>query len=590
VRAHAALLPWGIAAVLLAAACTTGSTHVEPAPAKTAAPDAAAPKRRSALVVALVIDQLPMWIAEERWKTLPPSGGFAKLLGEANAALELRHGHAFNATAPGHAALFTGGTASATGITANGKLSPEGQYASVLADSTTKLVSASGPEDRSSSSLAALKSDTVADGLKHARGDARVVSLSMKDRGALFGAGRKPDAVFWFDASLDALVTSTAFADATPAWAATFTAPGSGARYRQAPWVPADPKWLAQHTDLPAPDLGQGDFNGLGVRFPHDLSKLPKAAKAFVSTPFADTMLIDAAVAAIDELAREDKPALLAVSLSATDYVGHMFGPDAPESWDQLARLDAELLRLLSHLDQRLGSDGYAVVMSADHGVPPTPEVMNQGFCGRPDADRFERRCERALRLHGAELTKIAEYAADKAAGPGDYFLGQTEPFLILRGTARSLPTGKLETAVGAAIQALSATAGVARAVDVRKIPAQCPPLSDESLDALVCRSIRGSTGGDIFVVPKPGAFVDAMYVEGDGVNHGTPYLFDRAVPLVVRAPRPAGAARAGEAPALDGKNVVDHRAYAVTLSALLGIEPPEAAVGGKDLSKVVIR
>lgn len=579
-----------VAAALFAAACTTGATRPDPAPSAGADGPSAPPAARRPLVVALVIDQLPMWQAVERWKTLPASGGFAKLLAEANAALELRHGHAFNATAPGHAALFTGGTPSATGITSNGRLSEQGAYTSVLFDPASRVVTAAGVEERPSSSLAALRADTVADDLRHALPGARVVSLSMKDRGALFGGGRKPDAVLWFDASSDALVTSTAFAQQTPGWAAAFTQKGAGARYRERAWVPLDPKWLAQHTDLPAPDLGQGDFNGLGPRFPHDLEGLPKAAKAFVATPFADTLLIDAAIAAVDELARSDAPALLALSLSATDYIGHVFGPDAPEAWDQLARLDAELLRLLSHLDEKVGPGGYAVVLSADHGVPPTPEVMNQGFCGRPDADRFERRCDRALRLQGAELTKIAEDAADRAFGPGDYFLGVAEPFLLLTPSARALPADKRDNVLSVAIMALGQTAGVKLALNAHLASSTCPSLSDASLDALVCRSLRGATGGDLYILPKPGAFIDTTYVEGDGVNHGTPYLFDRAVPIVVRAPRDGSRPLASEPPKLDGQEVVDQRAYAVTLSALLGIEPPEAAVGGKDLSKVTMR
>lgn len=564
------------------AANTGGET-----PAVKGTPTSVEPRAASdgdVIVVAIVIDQLPMWLAVERWGGLPPTGGFSKLLAEASAVAELHHGQSQSSTAPGHAALFTGCTPRDSGITANGRLDDSGKYESFLADPQTKLVTAAGPVDRTSSSVRALQVPTVADALKEQRPGALVVSLSMKDRGAIFGAGRKPDAVLWFDAATDALVTSTAYANEPPAWAKGFAASGAGAKYRQEAWIPLDPKWLAGRTDLPAPDLGQGDFHGLGAKFPHDVAKSTKPPSAFLATPFADTMLIDAAIAAVDHVASSKGPALVSVSLSATDYVGHMFGPDAPEAWDHMLRLDAELARLFSHLDERLGSKRYAVVLSSDHGVASTPEVMNQGFCGRPDKDRFERRCDKSFRLYERDLAKVAEDAADKAGGPGDWVLGANEPFVVLRPSTRALPKDKLDPIAAAIQKALAAVPGVARVVDVRNAPAQCPSPEDESMDALVCRSTRGATGGDFFIVPKPGVFTESGYVEGDGVNHGTPYLFDRAVPLVVRAPREA-AMQPSATKSFDSKVVVDQRAFAKTIAGLVGIDAPACAAQGTDLS-----
>lgn len=563
--------------------------------------------QRPVVVVALIIDQLPMWMAEERWKTLPATGGFAKLLTEAVAVAELHHGHAHNSTAPGHAALFTGGTPHESGIVANARLDDAGARVSFLWDPTSFVLTSAGSQKVASSSLAALRAPTVADALREQREGAIIVSLSMKDRATLFGGGRKPDVALWFDAKIDGLVSSTAVTSEIAAWAAPFATKSAAERYRKGAWVPLDPKWLAMHTDLPAPDLGQGDYYGLSAKFPHDASRASNPARAFLATPDADAMVVDAAIAAIDAIEPRRTSSLLAVSLSSTDYIGHVFGPDAPEAWDQMARLDVELRRLLTHLDTKLGPGGYAVVLSSDHGVAPTPEVMNQGYCGRPDKDRFERRCSRAIRLSRDQLTKVAEGAADAFMGPGDWVLGTAEPFVVLRPEARALPTDKLDPLLGAISRALDAVPGVASAVDVSRLPATCPPLEDESRDALVCRSVLGGSArdaaklggpGSLFIVPEAGSFIDAGYVPGDGVNHGTPYLFDRAVPLVVRAPLestppPREIASLGfGAPASSSRTriVVDQRAYAATLSGLLGITPPPAAVGGADLSKEVSR
>ncbi|MBL9027889.1 MAG: alkaline phosphatase family protein [Myxococcales bacterium] len=544
-------------------------------PASTARPPAAAP--RPPVVVALVVDQLAAWQAIERWPTLPASGGFAKLIRESGASAILRYPYAHNATAMGHSSLFTGAVPHDSGIVANGKLAGQGQYLSFFSDDATKVVTGGGVAERAGSSLRALLVPTVADALREAHPDALVMAFSMKDRGALFGGGKQPDAVLWFDAKADAFVTSTAFATSTPAWASAFTEIGAGARYRTKPWSPLDPRWLeARH--LEGGDLGQGDFHHLGATFPHDLEKADPAPKAFIATPFADAMLLDLATRAADEAAKMNRPTLLAVSLSSTDYVGHVFGPDAPEAWDQMLRLDALLGRFLDHLDATFGKDGYAVVLSSDHGVPPTPEVMKARFCGQTTADPFERRCTTPVRLFENELGKTAQAAAERAAGKGSWVLGGNEPYVELSQAARDLPPKKRDALIDAVAKALDDLPGVLRVYPALRVPEVCPPLADESLDALVCRSVRRGASGDFFLVMEQGSFIDTNYVEGDGVNHGTHWLFDRTVPIVSR---PARAPAKGRSGALDTGRTVDHRAYAATLAALLGVDPPAAARGG---------
>jgi hypothetical protein len=573
--ASAALL-----AVTIGCGAPEGASH--PSPSAAASDTSPTRRRNHPVVVALVVDQLPAWLAVERWGTLPPSGGLARLVGESSGSAVLRYRHAHNATAMGHSALFTGAVPRESGIVANGKLLEDGSYRSSLLDESTRIVTDTGRGTRASSSVATLLVPTVADALKAADPDSLVIGISMKDRGAVFGAGRTPDAALWFDAKSDAFVSSTVYfsggrKEATPAWAAAFTHPGSGARYRAKPWSPLDPAWLAAR-EAATGDIGQGDFFHLGRAFPHDMAKADPAPNAFVATPFADMMLVDLAKAAIDNAKTQDKATLLTVSLSATDYVGHVFGPDAPEAWDQMLRLDGLLSDLFSHLDMVFGPEGYAVILSSDHGVPPTPEVMSARFCGRAGADPFDRRCSTPVRLTEAQLARAVEDAADKAVGQGKWVRGGNEPYVELEPAARTLPEAERAKLMAAALRALDDLPGVLRALDVRSTPDVCPGLDDESLDALICRSVRKDRPGDIFLVMEQGSFIDTGYVEGDGVNHGTHWLFDRAVPILARGP---GARRSSGQKAFDPSRTVDHRAYAATLAALLGIEPPAAAKGG---------
>jgi hypothetical protein len=72
---------------------------------------------------------------------------------------------------------------------------------------------------------------------------------------------------------------------------------------------------------------------------------------------------------------------------------------------------------------------------------------------------------------------------------------------------------------------------------------AACPDESTDRLAALVCNGVSHATdgGGELYVVVKPGAFFDPELVQGMGTSHGSPYGYDRVVPLLVRdGSRPA--------------------------------------------------
>jgi hypothetical protein len=67
-----------------------------------------------------------------------------------------------------------------------------------------------------------------------------------------------------------------------------------------------------------------------------------------------------------------------------------------------------------------------------------------------------------------------------------------------------------------------------------------CPDEHASILAALVCHSISPDPerGGDFYVVLKPGAFFDPDLAKGAGISHGSPYGYDRFVPMFVRDSR----------------------------------------------------
>jgi hypothetical protein len=530
--------------------------------------------------VAIVVDQLAGWIAAERWPELPSDGGFARLLREGTWAKRLRYAHAVTDTAPGHSALYTALVPHESGIFANETLDATGKRGSVLRDPDSHLVTDEGEQDHPGASLAALRVDTLADRLHRAKPDAVVVSLSLKDRGALFGAGREPRAAIWFDPKLDRFVTSTAFAHVLPAWARAAVGAAVVSGFQSRTWDVLDPPWVLAHARTPDAQPGEGDVDGLGTVFPHVLAASRTPGNAFRTSPFADEAIFDLALAAIDWERVKEHDALIALSLSANDYIGHVFGPDSWEAWDELYRLDRALGRFLEQLDARFGKEGYAVLLTADHGVTTMPEAAVvpgvRRWCADPSHDPWERACGPVGRIFPDALAEELRQEAKRALGDGDWIANVADPYVYLSAAGRGLDPRRRGVLDEAILRALRAHPEVGGVTLTSALPAVCPPETDESVAALVCRSVAPGAG-DYYVVPSRGSFFDPGVVAGKGTSHGSPYAFDRTVSLLVRAP---GRARRGAVL----EEAVGFETFARTAAGLLGVEGPGNAACGADL------
>jgi hypothetical protein len=313
-------------------ACSTGAPP--PAP-----PPPPPPPPRPALVVEVIVDQLPVRLLDA---VAPGSnGGWARLaLGYVATA---RHRHLATETCPGHAALSTGAAPNRSGIVANA-WSVDGSSVYCVADGDARL----------------LRTDALADRVTDAGG--RAVALAVKDRAAILMGGHHPTATAWIDyaktgevrgAHLDAL-------GPLPDWRC------AGERT----WTPL-PEHVAGYAARFPDD--QPFERAAPPTFPH---RAPCAdVRGFVASPDAGAWLVDAAIAAADHLrlGRSGTADLLAISFSQIDVIGHAHTPDSWEALDAMRRLDADLGRLFAHLDATVGAERWAVALSSDHGAPGSP-------------------------------------------------------------------------------------------------------------------------------------------------------------------------------------------------------------------------
>jgi hypothetical protein len=488
------------------------------------------------VTVALVVDQLAAWVTTDRLARLPSSGGFARLRKEGTWYQDVRFSHAITETAPGHASLYTGKTPHEHGIVAN-ELWSHGHSVGIVADDTTHLVTAEGVRPEFGSSAQAVKSPVVADRLKLQNPAAKVYSFSIKDRGAIFGGGQHPDLALWYDTRLGQFVSSTAFTQRLFDWVLPEIGQEAIKPRLEQPWMPLDGKWISQMSITNDGQPGETDFAHYGTKFPHQPSHSSQPFVTFRANPETDRMLLQLGLLAIDN-SPKGCPILLAISLSANDYIGHLFGPDSWEAWDELLRLDTALGWFFTELDRRRGPDHWSVALSADHGIVPLPEVA------RAEANRFHeasslgtRPRELTERLQPGILEKAARKAANRALGKGEWIAAMVDPYVYLSDQAKGLDPARRDELRSEIIAELLKVPAVAKVFDTSVLAANCPGGEDESLDALVCRSVQATRGGDFFISLKPGYFFDEGFVPGFGTNHGNAELSDRSVPLLVRAP-----------------------------------------------------
>lgn len=365
-------------------------------------------------------------------------------------------------------------------------------------------------------------------------------------------------------------MTSTAFAGALPKWALPIAEREARGEYRSR-WKELDAAFLREHAETPDTAEGEGDYEHLDVKFPHEFAS--KKAKAFRLSPESDRMLLELAIAAVDARAR-DQPMLLAVSFSAHDYICHVFGTTSWEEWDELMRLDQALGQFFNDLDARLGTNGWSLLLTADHGGGVMPEAP-RAWCGRGRPDPWQRPCEKGGRIDPKALLKRVQDKAHASFGNDDNSVrGEELPFLFLSKKAVALDPSKRDELYKAVRDEAKQVPGVADVFDLAGFAKGSPP--GDSIEALICQSTVLDDDAGYYVLQRPGWVYENSCVPGHGLAHGAPYVHDLSVPLFVRAP---GGVPAGERI----EERIPFTSFARTAATLLGIT--DFAPGGRDLT-----
>lgn len=535
---------WTLLFALLGLLACARDAH-KPSVAPSQPRDPSSLTKQPKLVVLIVLDQLGQWVWEKYLPLLPEDGGLRQAE-QRGSSLRASYPYANTATAPGHATLATGVTPSVHGIVANEVYEPDLGSRPIVDDGRHAVIG--GRERYAAPTM--LRAPTVADMLhERSGGSSQILALSMKARSAVLSVGRQADLALFYDLDAGGLTTSTYYAPkgVLPDWLSRFNAQVPIAQ-RLGVWEPADPSLLREHLG-PDEGPGEGQVFGWSSSFPHAPRIATEPLEAFCFTPQATELLFETALAAVEarNLGGGDWPDFLVLSVSGTDLVGHVWGPSSWEYADTLLRTDKALSRFVEHLERR---GPVAFVLTSDHGVAPMPESLHRsgGSAGR---------------LGGAELVRRAEAIADEVLGPGDWIAAYVPPLLSYTNEGKSRRQ-ELGEALAARLPELEA---IHRAYDAQA--GHVLSRSEDPLDRLVGASLPLDPPGDLYVVTSPHWFDELSQTPGQGSNHGTPWPYDRRVPVLMWG---TGIER------FRSDHTFDTRQVATTLANLLRVPPPSGA------------
>jgi predicted AlkP superfamily pyrophosphatase or phosphodiesterase len=525
------------------------------------------------LVLQITVDQLRGDLLE-RYAAGLGKKGFRALQQSGVVFTNAHHRHANTETIVGHVTLATGADPAVHGMVANlwfdrqsGKpvynvqdpeyplLGPGGIDASSEIDPTQRAATTDGRSPRN------ILTSTIGDEIAMRFGEsAKIFGVSIKDRGAIAMAGHAGQA-YWFSKSEGRFVTSSFYRQSYPRWVQDWNSNGFVQSFAGTRWQLRD-KLESYAFGTRDDQPWEKELAGFGRVFPHPYGSADNRYYTTLLTlsPAGDAITVDFAKHLIDaeQLGRDAVPDYLAVSLSSTDYVGHLFGPSSLEAEDNLRQLDDALADLLAHVDAQVGLDQTLVILSADHGAPENPAYL---ATLRIEADTFdfdrvdtEPGFARLLEAFGAGRELIASFS---------------NPYLYLDRALmkeRGLDPATVEARFAEELEKLP---GIRLAISARAL--QSGAQRKGKLIDQVTANFHPERSGDIYVVFDPHWFV----ADFDGLTvasaHGSPWNYDTHVPVIIAGPgiRPQRIVRR-----------VDTVDVAPTIAALLGTRMPSGTTG----------
>lgn len=512
------------------------------------------------LVVGIVVDQMRQEYLY-RFNSKFGNGGFKRMMAD---GFMLKNGHynyAPTVTGPGHASVYTGATPAIHGIIGNEWYDKDlKKVVNCVDDPEHRVVGV--PEGNGDVSPWRMLSTTVTDELKLAtQKRAKVIGISIKDRGAVLPAGHMPDGAYWYDSRTGRFITSTYYGTRLPDWVERFNQQNLADKYLSQEWNTLLP--ISQYVEsgadnTPYETLVSGKDSPV---FPYNLKTLrkPDDFGLLTGTPFGNDYLTELAKAAIDgeKMGADATTDFLAISYSSTDALGHAVGPNAIEIQDMYMRLDKNMEDLLRTLDAKVGAGNYTVFLTADHAVADVAQYMkdNRVPAGYFNSSRLETNLNQHLQKYFPGKKIVETISGGQVFFDQDIFENDPKASGV-----------ELLIATELTINFLLKQEGIANAYSENILRQSA--YDEAGTKGMVVRGYHPKRCGDVMIVLEPGWYGSGSV---QGTTHGSPYTYDTHVPMLFYG---NGIKK--------GSSVRYHAItdIAPTISVLLNIKFPSACTG----------
>ena len=330
------------------------------------------------LVVGIVVDQM-CYEYLYRYQAKFSEGGFKLLMNEGTNCRTTNYNYIPTFTGPGHASIYTGTTPNNHGIVANDWHDrTTGKSKNCVEDTMVETVGSTSAYGLFSPRN--LKANTITDQLKLTYPMAKVISMSIKNRGAILPGGHLSDGSYWYDFMTGQFISSTFYMDSLPKWVNDFNEVNPKLSYIRDGWNTFFD--ITTYTESGPDDTPYevGLPGKTSPTFPYNLLEFAEGREhyLFTYTPFCDTYLTDFAIASLDteKLGKDNQTDFLCISYSTPDMIGHSFGPQSIEIEDTYIRLDRDIEKLIKSLNEKVGKGEYTLFLTADHAVVPVPQYL----------------------------------------------------------------------------------------------------------------------------------------------------------------------------------------------------------------------
>ena len=469
------------------------------------------------ILVGVVVDQM-RYDYLTRLSNKFSNDGFNRLINQGFNCTNNHYNYVPTVTGPGHSSIATGSSPSINGIVGNNwydrNIKEEIYCATDLSYENIGGNAYYGKKSPNNLlTLTFADQNRITNKMK-----SKTISISIKDRGAIFMGGKNANAAYWFyGKNKGEWITSSYYMNDLPSWVREFNEPENISSFIN--------RWELLH-DLKRYDLRREDDNDFEKLFKgKDNSSFPYLTEALMEendgfdmiseTPFGNSMTTDFAIAAIEgeKLGEDDFTDVLTISYSSTDYIGHNFGVFSLETEDTYLRLDLEIKRLLDYLDKKIGKNNYSLFLTADHGALEVPAYLNSKGMKAMSVDKYK------------FIKSVSKYLAETFGSKRMIEHSVNNNIYINYEVVKSLDL-KLDVVKQKIVNHLNTYDFINSAYSLDEIITASKLTNYQEL---IKKGYYPERSGDIVFVLEPN-----VIIYGDrGTTHGSGYDYDTHVPLI---------------------------------------------------------